>query len=386
MSSLRIRTIVLSISLLAMSVMSVVPHSVNAIESFGVGAVPANPRIDNKRSQSIFVHELDPNESIKDAVRVVNNTDQEKTIAVYPVDSQQASDGAFACAQAADPKKNVGNWIKLEKEQLVLPAHTMETISFTITAPKDASVGEHNGCIAIQDLKRNEANSNGIVLSFRSALRVAIMVPGEVRTGLDFKTLKTELTNKNIKATPSFRNTGNVSLDTDVRVTVDNLFGLQVAAAGGIFPILRDTTSQFNFELKRPFWGGWYKVGGNATYEAIQTADKKNARSAPIAITSAWLFVKPQPAALAVEIGSLLAVGAAATYIIWRVRRTRLLDRYAIIYKVQDDDDIETIAAHHDVSWKTLAKMNHLRPPYQLTVGQSLKVPTKTKPPAQTSR
>lgn len=80
-----------------------------AIESAGIGAVPANPRASNSRTQSIFVFESSGGKKLNDAIKIVNNTSQQKTIRVYPVDSQHSSDGAFACAQEADERKSVGS-------------------------------------------------------------------------------------------------------------------------------------------------------------------------------------------------------------------------------------------------------------------------------------
>lgn len=375
MHKLRQKKIFTLTAVLLLTLSLVAAPTAHAIESFGIGAVPANPRNDNKRSSSIFVHELDPGETIKDAVRVVNNTDIDKTISVYPVDSQLSSDGAFACAQAVDQKKEVGNWIKLEKELVELKPNTMEVIPFTISAPTSAGVGEHNGCIAIQDMKRNEANSNGIVLSFRSAIRVVVMVPGEVETSLRVEELKTSLSDKAVKVSPSLHNSGNVSLDTDITVKLKTILGMQSAAAGGKFPILRDTTGQFNFELKRPFWGGWYKVGGSAVYEVIQTTDKKNTVSEPLALPSKWLFIPPKPAALAIEVGVILMIaGTGIWYILYR-RRHQNMHQTAMLYIVSEEDDIESIARNYHTNWKVLARLNQLKPPYQLTVGQKLKVP-----------
>ncbi len=52
---------------------------------------------------------------------------------------------------------------------------------------------------------------------------------------------------------PQVKNTGNVSIDADVSVVTRYFFGLKYAEQGGEYPVLRSETSDWNFDLKRPF-------------------------------------------------------------------------------------------------------------------------------------
>ena len=90
------------------------------VDDGNVGGVPANPREDNPRSKSIFVHEMNGGETVDDAVLVRNGTNKEKTIQIYAVDAQNSSGGAFACEQKADKAQEAGSWIKISEPQIVL--------------------------------------------------------------------------------------------------------------------------------------------------------------------------------------------------------------------------------------------------------------------------
>jgi len=90
-------------------------------------------------------------------VKVVNNTPIRKTFLIYAGDSTPSTDGAFACKQFSEEKKDVGAWIKLEKSEITMDPSTNQVIPFTITVPKNASVGEHNGCILIQEKKEAQS-------------------------------------------------------------------------------------------------------------------------------------------------------------------------------------------------------------------------------------
>ena len=89
-----------------------------------------------------------------------------------------------------------------------------------------------------------------------------MLVPGDVHRELvvaGFRAEKNSLGRTLL--IPSIQNLGNVSIDTDVKVTTKNLFGKQYQVNGGQYPILRDEKSEFSYEVQRPFWGGWYKGG-----------------------------------------------------------------------------------------------------------------------------
>lgn len=359
---------------------------VRAIDSYGVGAVPAYPNKENPRAASIFIYQLSPGKSVSDGVRVVNNSDEQKTIAIYPVDSEVSSDGAFACKQEVESRNSVGSWIQLAKSEVTLAPHSDEIIPLTLTVPIDMDIGEYNGCIAVQDMRKNEASGNGIVLSFRSALRVAVMVPGQIRAGLIVKEFsvkmdKSEATGASkVIASPLLHNNGNVSVDAQLDVSMKNMFGMEVEKGGGKFPILRDVSSRFNIELKTPFWGGWYTVSGSVAYRPLQTTKQEASLSKPQELPTQTIFVMPDPKALAIEIGVLLALVAAAGFGVWRMAQARLLRLRAYEYEVVEGDDIETLAGKNKTTWKVIAQLNHLKPPYHLTPGSIIKIPGKKKP------
>lgn len=358
----------------------------HAIESYGFGAVPAYPNKDNPRAQSIFIYQLETGKTATDGVRVVNNSDESKTIAIYPVDSEASSDGAFACKQAIEARENVGAWIQLSKSEVTLEPHTEEIVSFTVTVPSGVDIGEYNGCIAVQDIHKNEATGNGIVLSFRSALRVAVMIPGDVKTGLMLKdfnvTVPKDKKNgtQKIVSSPLLYNSGNVSLDAQIDMSVRNVFGVEVNKSGGQFPILRGITSRFNIENEAPFWGGWYTVSGTVTYRQLQTTNQATAISKPITLAPQTIFVTPSPQALLIEIAAVLTVIGLIAFGAWRITQERLIRLRAYTYKIVDGDDIQTLAQQNKTTWKTIARMNHLKPPYHLQAGSEIKIPGSRRP------
>lgn len=352
----------------------VLPAAAGAIDSGGIGGKPANPRADNPRSQSIFVYELKPGGSVQDGVQIMNGTDKAKTVLVYAVDSQLASGGAFACDQAADKPISVGTWVTMEKAEVKLAPGEKQVVNFSVNVPKDASPGEHNGCIVMQDTERQRSSEGGgIVLSMRSAIRLAVTVPGDIQKGLVFTGTGVEVRgSQKVLMSVGLRNSGNVSLDSDLDIKLMYAFGPTAVKAGGSYPVLSGSEARFNFEGDRPFWGGWYRLVAEARYNDNPSASIGEGELNASTGQNAWVFITPAPAAAAVEgaAAGLLAVGA-AVYVRRRfVHKTAM--NHAAKHKVQPNENLHTIAEQYNVSWKLLARINKLKPPYQLKPGQLL--------------
>ncbi len=353
---------------------------VSAVEYGGVGGAPANPQPSNQRTKSIFVYTLKPQQQATDGIKIYNNTNKQRTISVYAVDSVLASGGAFSCAQQADPKLDVGNWIQLESNQVVVQANSSQVIPFTITAPKTTDAGEHDGCITIQDTSMTAPTSatNGVVLGFRSAIRVVVTVPGKIVKQLSISGVDiTKLKDGSYLVTSIGRNGGNVSLDTDVQVQLINIIGGKVAHNGGTYPILAHSSARWDFSFKHQVWGGWYRATTSATYNSNPAAGlgESNGDKKTVKLSSAVVYMAPTGLALLVELLGLLLIIGAVVWVVRRYRQKLHVAHFWQEYTVKNHETIQNIAEKHAVSWKTIAKANKLKAPYHLEKGQTLRLP-----------
>jgi hypothetical protein len=361
---------------LAIVAMVLYSAPVHAVESGGIGGRPANPDPGNPRTESIFVFTVDPGQKADNAVKIYNNGEGEKTIDVYAVDSQISSGGAFACSQKVDERRNVGSWVKLSKQSVTLASGETETIPFNLEVPGNAAPGEHNGCIAIQESDQTpQAAGNGIALSFRSAIRVSVTVKGELKKELAFTRLEGGRGKEDkIAVNAALRNTGNVSLDTDIDVRVKSIFGTTVSKTGGEFPILAGGESEFNFETDEPFWGGVYFLSAKASYNPDPSAglgDKSNSA----AIGKSKLFVAvPKPMALVIELLVLAVVSLGSVLFIRRRRVHKRWHRHGKFYIVKEGESIQQVAEKFNLPWKTIAKVNRIKAPYHLKAGEHLRL------------
>lgn len=352
-----------------------------ALEYGGIGGRPAYPRADNPRTESIFIHTLTPGTSQEEGVLLVNNSADKKTLLVYGVDSIVSSGGAFACRQFSEAKEGVGAWLELEKAEVELNPGASELIPFNIKVPADASVGEHNGCIVIQEKKEEGGEQAGVNLSFRTGLRVAVSIPGDIVRELAIVSFSLERGKQgSIILTPELENRGNVSIDADVKIITKNIFGLEKVEQGGEFPILRDQSSTWNFEVKKPFWGGFYRSQLRVSYQQAPDTEIGKDSSAPLTVLEGetlTFFSAPQAWALVIEILVLLAI-IALIFLFLISRKRRNWVRRSWREEEVEVSDIKSLADARRVSWKLLAKVNGLKAPYVLEKGRKLKLPPRS--------
>ncbi len=353
-----------------------------AIEYGGIGGRPAYPRSDNPRTESIFVHSLEPGDVQEEGVLVVNNTEEKKILLVYAVDSTPSTGGAFACAQKSETPEDVGAWIELKKTEVTVDPSSNVLVPFTITVPQNASVGEHNGCIIIQEKEEEKREGSGVLLSFRTGLRVAITIPGELKRKLEIAGFTVTKKEDGIFLLhPLVKNLGNVSIDTNVKVITRYFFGSIFFEHGGQYPILRGETSDWNFELKRPFWGGWYRSSLIVEYDenpeagvGVESGKAMTRLEGP----SVWFFSFPTSTALIIELLVLLGLVLIGFVFWFRRKRKMWIKEKWVVYEIKSGEDIKSIAEKLDVSWKLLAKVNKIEPPYVLKTGSKIKVPPAT--------
>ena len=374
------RLAIVGIALLLFSILS---PTASAVEYGNIGGQPARPDPKNPRTTSIFIKYAAVGETVRDVVKVVNYTGETKTLQVYAVDSIVSSGGSFGCAQMVDEKKVVGSWVKMSKTEVTLEPNGEEEIPFTVTPKQGADVGENDGCIVIQEKDKAPEKVGGenssINLSFRTAIRLAVFLPGEVKKSVEILGYAASRSpDGNYTLKPRARNNGNVSLDVTLNTYTKGILGGSVDNYNQESPLLRGVTSDWNIPYKKPFWGGWYTSKFTVTYDANVSnslGESENPNLVTLHSKRIYFFVPPSLLALLIEI-IILAI---LLFVAWRAylrfiggkRRTR--DWKTII--ISNPTDIETLARAYSISWKELAKVNRMRAPYLLRQGDRVKVP-----------
>lgn len=348
--------------------------------SADVGIEPAYPQANNERTQSIFIMRLKVGEQGKDGIRLINSGKESHTVEIYPTDSSSSVDGSFSCRQHAEAVKDVGSWVKLEKTTLTLEAGEQTIVNFTVDVPKGTGPGEHDGCIAVQDTANLPAKSgSGVLLGFRSAIRLAVTVPGKIVKQLNIVRVDiNHVEHRGISVSPVAKNSGNVSLDVTARAQLVSIFGQETEIKNGAkYPIMQGATTGWAYVFEGPYWGGIYKARTSLSYNADPTSGIGQGESSQRRIRkdSGWFIAFPSPLAAVAELAVLsVALWALTTPLRRRLQRRRATKHWQK-YVISDGDTLATIAKKHAIRWRKLARRNHIRAPYLIEPGHTILVP-----------
>lgn len=374
--------------------------------SGGVGGRPANPDPDNPRTQSIFIYTINPGGSKNDQIYLSNGGDADETVELYAVDGTVSNTGAFTCKQQVEGRTDIGKMVTLAKNEVTIPANGNLLVDFTVTLPKTIDVGEHDGCIVIQKKEDKGQQSGSIQVHTRTAVRVVVLVPGDIKREVsmtDFSAASSYKKGDTTLIGPSvsfgLKNTGNVSADVLVNVHIRDMFGNEMRLPGssgdtvffsGQYPVIAGTTFTVNYNNEyQPFFGGWYKVKADITYNkkagtfGVDTSsDTLHAESKEVTI-----FFWPSPLFFVI-LGLLLL--AALSFLGWHFLQKREAARRARHalkrptekplwgqYEVKEGDTLKELAKGTGVPVNKIAIMNRLHEPYNLTPGQTIYLPRK---------
>lgn len=350
----------------------------SAFASSSIGGRPGLPREDEPRSQSIFLHTIKIGGTAKDKILLSNRSDKKQTIDLYAVDAITTNTGSFTCKQRVEKKTDAGAWIKLAKTELTLAPDESELVDFSITVPEKSDVGEHNACLVFAAKDDVEDVDGSLRIRTRSAVRLAVTIPGKLERGVNIQDFRTEEKKGVQTFTLQARNTGNVSADTNIQVALKTLYGVSVYKNGGQYPVLPSNSLEVTYQNDAsPFWGGWYKATASISYDqdAKKWGTSSDERLIKEDADSIIVFVTPKPLALAVYVALLVVIAAATSYWWSERRRVQLILNTWQKFIVDDGDTIESLAAEHKVNWKLITKINDLKPPYTLKAGTNILLP-----------
>lgn len=369
----------LGVIALALAITLALPAStVLAQSSGGIGGRPANPDPKNPRTESIFIYTLNKSETKADQVVISNNSDTKQTIELLAVDGVVTNTGAYTCKQNAEEKTGLGGWISLASSEVTLEPKAKQKVDFTVTMPATADVGEHNGCLVFQSKQDEGEISGNVRIRTRQAIRVVATVPGELKRSIAIAQFGVEQKDDTQLLNLDIQNTGNVSADVDAKARIYSVFGQEMYQNGGGYPVLSNQKLNLSFvNEKQPFFGGWYTAQATISYDDragvfgnAEAGHTKTAESNKVV-----LFIMPQPLALALYAFIILLLLA---FIIWRLAKRNARKQARAHWEdvtVSTGDTIETLSAQRDVSWKKVAAINKLKPPYTLSVGDTIKLP-----------
>jgi len=185
-------------------------------------------------TRAAFTYDAAPGETIADAVRIANFSEQPLTLSVYATDAFNTADGTFDVLAADAKPDDVGSWAKLDRTEVTLAPRASADIPFTLTVPKNASPGDHaGGIVASLATEATDGSGNKVKVDNRVGARVYLRVDGPLRPeltvtklGLHYDGTADPVGKGTATVAYTVENTGNVRLSAGQSLTLSGPFGL----------------------------------------------------------------------------------------------------------------------------------------------------------------
>ncbi|NCU30350.1 LysM peptidoglycan-binding domain-containing protein [Candidatus Saccharibacteria bacterium] len=353
-----------------------------------VGGRPANLSSDNPRSQSIFLYTLEPGEVKTDRIFLSNSSDKEQTVEIYPVDGTLTNIGSYTCEEQNVERDGVGDWVELEKSRVILPARSDITIGFDVTMPEKIDAGEYNGCIVIQPVATENQISNLKQAITPQAVRIAIIVPGNIYRTVKIDSFNRVQSAKSSKFDIKIKNNGNVSADVDIKITTSNIFGNIIKEEGGKYTVIGDSKLSLMLDDRtKSFWGGFLSAKASIAYDKRAGVYGTYDKSQLVYDTSQEItyFVWPSPWAL---VSLVFGISLIFGFFVW-IRQQKYKANHEAKnslgnpglawtkYTVVSGDTLELLASKYDVSVSKLSTLNKISSSDSLQEGQLIYVPKR---------
>ncbi|MCX6760358.1 MAG: DUF916 domain-containing protein [Candidatus Nealsonbacteria bacterium] len=362
-----------------------IPCSSMAITAEGVGVSPAYPDLKIKNSDVWFVYNLDRGQSVTDYLKLVNNS-SEKTmkVKIYPVDAVISSSGVFNPLDEADPRVDIGAWIKFNESEVSLAPGETRIMPFTLTIPQDASVGDHLGAVIAEKGELKPSGQAGLSIKTRVGIRVWNTVPGKIVKDLKISNISWEIKNKTLSSKPTtiekiktalglnkegfitleLKNDGNVHLMPKGNIEISDVFGGWVATLGD----LSLGTSSLGHTTTVPIrWDKIPLIGLLTAKITIPYGDNQTATAKKTFLIIPWTLI-----AILILFAMIFIFGKLFRWLYFAKSKLKMSP-----YKLAGKETLVEIADKFDVSWKKLARINGLKPPYILKKGDTLFIPKK---------
>ncbi|MDR3069198.1 MAG: DUF916 domain-containing protein, partial [Cellulomonas sp.] len=108
-----------------------------------------------------FSFALAKGESATDAIVITNLSSFDLSLDLYGADAVLTDEGEISVADRATPVEDVGSWFHFDADAVTVPAETAAIVPFTVTAPADATPGDHCGGVLAgyyQEAEQTEGN------------------------------------------------------------------------------------------------------------------------------------------------------------------------------------------------------------------------------------
>lgn len=318
--------------------------------------------------------QLNPGESIESSLDLINQYNVPTTIKIYTSDGTSTNTGSFTVKTRTQEKNNVGLWITPETNLITLNPLETKELHYTINIPENTTPGDYGGGISAEPTNTSdtsESSGTRVIVSTRIVNPIFITVKGEKITDYNWDKFTHQYDNRHIFQM-DFINKGNTIIKINGTIEIRDIFQKSSSIPINEITLLNNETTQIKKAWQeKPFWG-IFTATAKLTVEELdpvnQTFSKIEQLNKGTTFTVIpWIFL---------FILTCLVVLIISAFKI----KKNIFNNYkkkCSIYEVRESDTINKIATQLNVQWKLIAKINDLKPPYNIEPGQKILVPSK---------
>lgn len=196
-----------------------------------------------RRARLVFDTSVDPGQTYRDSVTVVNKTTRRISFNIYAADAFTTRNGSFSLHRRTDPRIDVAAWTTLDANVLNLAPRSAARVRFTVRVPKTAGPGDHVGGIVA------EANTGaysqhgqlGVTVLQAVGTRLYVRVKGPIRPALS-------VTGVHLTARRSPAGLAGGPVDTTFEYTISNTGNVRITTSTALASIKPTFGSRVSYE------------------------------------------------------------------------------------------------------------------------------------------
>ncbi|MBU0545633.1 LysM peptidoglycan-binding domain-containing protein [Patescibacteria group bacterium] len=325
---------------------------------------------------------LKPGDTSEIYIELMESYGKSTKVNIYTTDGTTTSTGSFA-AKLPDRKQYFfGVWAKFDENIIEMEAGEKKKLKLTIHIPETATPGDYSGGIAASRIFEEKTNvekyNKNISASMSATARIAMplyfTIEGQRINKLEIGNLfYKEISGGNYTLYLPFQNNGNTTIKITVDPSMKSVFGKnnKILDQKEILLFPREK-AKIEIPLGVLPIFGVYDLNTDITYsehslltqkDTLLEKTTKNIRL----IIIPWLQI----------IIFLVLVVIIVTSILHKKAHLAGLIKSSSKYSVQQNDTIAQLAKSNDVDWKTIIKINNIKPPYDIYPRQEILIPKK---------
>lgn len=206
--------------------------------------------------------DMDVGEEQKVVLKVTNTSDSEQRVHVQAINYKLGDNNAVILEGESEDQYGIREWVTIEKNEIILPAHMGTDVEIVVRTPENASVGSHRGAILFRALTAQKDTT--VSVQGQIGVHMLINVKGDTRAGGELRSFRAPFFSfGDTRYEATFFNNGNIHYIPHGELMVYNVITKKTFPydmnAGDRF-IFPDREVTFTLTQKIPSIFGMYKV------------------------------------------------------------------------------------------------------------------------------